>query len=111
MSDDLPATFEARNRLRSIVNRTQELTPLRAVASKAIQMAEDERSAAMDLATLALFLPLCAPGEAPGQPADEMEPLLLEVERGAGCDQQLDMGRGREQAQHEVSVEDPLGIV
>ncbi|MCC6388173.1 MAG: HDOD domain-containing protein [Dehalococcoidia bacterium] len=52
MSDDLPATFEARNRLRSIVNRTQELTPLRAVASKAIQMAEDERSAAMDLATV-----------------------------------------------------------
>ncbi len=52
MSDDLPTTFEARNRLRSIVNRTQELTPLRAVASKAIQMAEDERSAAMDLATV-----------------------------------------------------------
>lgn len=52
MSDDLPTSYEARNRLRSIVNRTQELTPLRAVASKAIQMAEDERSAAMDLATV-----------------------------------------------------------
>ncbi|MBI2766843.1 MAG: HDOD domain-containing protein [Chloroflexi bacterium] len=52
MSDDLPVNFEARNRLRSIVNRTQEVTPLRAVAAKAIQLAEDERSAAMDLATV-----------------------------------------------------------
>jgi putative nucleotidyltransferase with HDIG domain len=52
MSDDLPVNFEARNRLRSIVNRTQEVTPLRAVASRAIQLAEDERSAAMDLATV-----------------------------------------------------------
>lgn len=52
MSDESPATFEARNRLRSIVHRTQELTPLKAVATKAIQMAEDERSAANDLATV-----------------------------------------------------------
>ena len=38
--------------LRMIVNRTMELAPLRAVATKAIQMAEDEHSAAMDLAAV-----------------------------------------------------------
>ena len=43
---------EDRNRLRSIVNKTTELTPLKAVAAKAIQMAGDERSAAMDLAAV-----------------------------------------------------------
>jgi len=43
---------EARNRLRLIVNRTTDLTPLKSVATKAIQLAEDERSAAMDLATV-----------------------------------------------------------
>jgi len=42
----------ARNRLRSIVNRTTDLTPLKSVATKAISIAEDERSAAMDLATV-----------------------------------------------------------
>jgi putative nucleotidyltransferase with HDIG domain len=47
-----PVDFEARNRLRSIVNRTTELTPLKAVATKAIQMAGDERTATMDLATV-----------------------------------------------------------
>lgn len=40
------------NELRMIVARTTELAPLKAVATKAIQMAEDERSAAMDLATV-----------------------------------------------------------
>lgn len=39
-------------RLRSIVSRTTELTPLKAVATKAIQLAEDERSAALDLANV-----------------------------------------------------------
>lgn len=43
---------DARNRLRLIVNRTTDLTPLKAVATKAIQLAEDERSAAMDLSTV-----------------------------------------------------------
>ncbi|MDZ7727579.1 MAG: HDOD domain-containing protein [Dehalococcoidia bacterium] len=38
--------------LRTIVYRTTELTPLKAVAARAIQMAEDEHSAAMDLATV-----------------------------------------------------------
>lgn len=38
--------------LRTIVYRTTELTPLKAVAAKAIQMAEDEHSAAMDLAAV-----------------------------------------------------------
>lgn len=38
--------------LRRIVARTTELAPLKAVATKAIQMAEDERSAAMDLAAV-----------------------------------------------------------
>jgi putative nucleotidyltransferase with HDIG domain len=47
-----PTTAEAKNRLRSIVNRTTELAPLRSVAARAIQLAEDERSAAMDLATV-----------------------------------------------------------
>lgn len=47
-----PVSLEARNQLRTIVSRTAELTPLRSVATKAIQMAEDERSAAMDLATV-----------------------------------------------------------
>lgn len=41
-----------RNRLRTIVQSTTELAPLKAVATKAIQLAEDERSAAMDLATV-----------------------------------------------------------
>ncbi|MCK9520486.1 MAG: HDOD domain-containing protein [Dehalococcoidia bacterium] len=43
---------EARNRLRLIVQRTTELTPLKSVAAKAISIAEDERSAAMDLAAV-----------------------------------------------------------
>ncbi|MGE3075300.1 MAG: HDOD domain-containing protein [Dehalococcoidia bacterium] len=43
---------DARNRLRLIVNRTTDLTPLKSVATKAIQLAEDERSAAMDLSTV-----------------------------------------------------------
>lgn len=47
-----PANVEARNRLRSIVNTTTDLTPLKSVATRAIQLAEDERSAAMDLATV-----------------------------------------------------------
>lgn len=50
MSED--PSSEARNLLRVIVDRTTELTPLKAVASKAIQLAEDERSAAMDLAAV-----------------------------------------------------------
>jgi len=41
-----------RNRLRTIVQATTDLAPLKAVATKAIQLAEDERSAAMDLATV-----------------------------------------------------------
>ena len=45
-------TTEARDRLRLIVNRTTELTPLKTVATRAIQLAEDERTAAMDLATV-----------------------------------------------------------
>lgn len=49
---DQPVSFEARNRLRTIVNRTTELTPLKSVATRAIQLAEDEHSAAMDLATV-----------------------------------------------------------
>lgn len=52
MSIEQPASPEAKNRLRSIVNRTTELAPLRSVAARAIQLAEDERSAAMDLATV-----------------------------------------------------------
>lgn len=52
MTESAPVDFEARNRLRTIVNRTTELTPLKAVATKAIQLAEDERSATMDLAAV-----------------------------------------------------------
>lgn len=52
MTASQPASIEARNRLRSIVNTTTDLTPLKSVATKAIQLAEDERSAAMDLATV-----------------------------------------------------------
>jgi len=44
--------MEAGELLRLIVNRTTELTPLKAVATRAIQMAEDEHSAAMDLASV-----------------------------------------------------------
>lgn len=49
-----PSTLnsDARNRLRLIVNRTTDLTPLKSVATRAIRLAEDERSAAMDLATV-----------------------------------------------------------
>ncbi len=50
--NDSTVDFEDRKRLRTIVNRTTELTPLKAVATKAIQLAEDERSATMDLATV-----------------------------------------------------------
>jgi putative nucleotidyltransferase with HDIG domain len=52
MSSEQPITFEQKNKLRSIVNRTTELAPLKSVATRAIQLAEDERSAAMDLATV-----------------------------------------------------------
>jgi len=52
VTGEMPGEFEARNRLRLIVNRTTELTPLKAVATKAIALAEDERTAAMDLATV-----------------------------------------------------------
>ncbi len=51
-NESVPLELEARNRLRLIVNRTTDLTPLKSVATKAIQLAEDERSAAMDLATV-----------------------------------------------------------
>lgn len=50
--NDQPANDSAHNRVRTIVNRTTELTPLKSVAAKAIQMAEDERSAAIDLASV-----------------------------------------------------------
>jgi putative nucleotidyltransferase with HDIG domain len=53
MSPNDPAEYlQAPNRVRYIVDRTTELTPLKAVAAKAIQLAEDERAAAMDLATV-----------------------------------------------------------
>lgn len=52
MTDEPSNEFEEPNRLRAIVNKTTELTPLKTVATKAIQMAEDERSATMDLANL-----------------------------------------------------------
>ena len=54
MSTDPAAalSLDARNKLRSIVNRTTDLAPLKSVATRAIQLAEDERSAAMDLATV-----------------------------------------------------------
>lgn len=42
----------ARSRLRLIVQRTAELPPLKSVAAKAIAIAEDEHSAAMDLAAV-----------------------------------------------------------
>lgn len=51
-TDPTSLNIDARNRLRLIVNRTTDLTPLKSVATKAIQLAEDERSAAMDLATV-----------------------------------------------------------
>lgn len=50
--DSSNLSLDARNRLRTIVNRTTDLTPLKSVATRAIQLAEDERSAAMDLATV-----------------------------------------------------------
>lgn len=50
--NDAPFDSLARNRLRLIVNRTAELTPLRSVAARAISIAEDERSAALDLAAV-----------------------------------------------------------
>jgi putative nucleotidyltransferase with HDIG domain len=52
MTAEALLTSEARDRLRVIVNRTTELTPLKSVATKAIQLAEDERTAAMDLAAV-----------------------------------------------------------
>ncbi|GMV86760.1 MAG: hypothetical protein AMXMBFR80_26150 [Dehalococcoidia bacterium] len=50
--DSTTLSLDARNRLRTIVNRTTDLAPLKSVATRAIQLAEDERSAAMDLATV-----------------------------------------------------------
>lgn len=50
--DSATLSLDARNRLRAIVNRTTDLAPLKSVATRAIQLAEDERSAAMDLATV-----------------------------------------------------------
>lgn len=47
-----PADLTPHDRLRSIVDRTTELAPLQSVATKAIQIAEDERSATMDLAAV-----------------------------------------------------------
>ncbi len=53
MSPNDPAEYlQSANRVRYIVDRTTELTALNAVAAKAIQLAEDERTAAMDLATV-----------------------------------------------------------
>lgn len=52
MNPEVSLSYEARDRLRVIVNRTTELTPLKAVATRVIQLAEDERTAAMDLATV-----------------------------------------------------------
>jgi putative nucleotidyltransferase with HDIG domain len=49
---DQPTDFDSRNQLRLIVNKTTELRPLKSVATKAIQLAEDERAAAMDLAAV-----------------------------------------------------------
>ncbi len=43
---------DERGRVRTIVNRTTELAPLKVVAAKAIALAEDERSAALDLAAV-----------------------------------------------------------
>ena len=47
-----PIGADTQNLLRMIVSRTTDLTPLKAVATKAITLAEDERTAAMDLATV-----------------------------------------------------------
>ena len=52
MSIQDPIDFAAQNRLRTIVGRTTELAPLKPVAAKAIALAEDERSATMDLAAV-----------------------------------------------------------
>ena len=52
MTNEAPINFEAQDRLRMIVSRTKDLTPLKAAATKAIAMAGDERAAAMDLATV-----------------------------------------------------------
>lgn len=52
MTEDITVNLDSRNRLRLIVNRTTELTPLKSVATRAIQLAEDEHTAAMDLATV-----------------------------------------------------------
>ena len=52
MTGTLDAGKRGSNELRMIVARTTEIAPLKAVATKAIQMAEDERAAAMDLATV-----------------------------------------------------------
>ena len=52
MTTEPPINIQESNRVRSIVNRTTELTPLKSVATRAISLAEDERSAAMDLATV-----------------------------------------------------------
>lgn len=43
---------DERARVRTIVNRTTELAPLKVVAAKAIALAEDERTAALDLAAV-----------------------------------------------------------
>ena len=43
---------DERGRVRTIVNRTAELAPLKTVAAKAIALAEDERTAALDLANV-----------------------------------------------------------
>lgn len=43
---------DERARVRTIVNRTTELAPLKVVAAKAVALAEDERSAALDLAAV-----------------------------------------------------------
>jgi len=51
-NEPAPLESDARNRLRLIVNRTTDLRPLKSVATRAISIAEDERSAAMDLATV-----------------------------------------------------------
>jgi putative nucleotidyltransferase with HDIG domain len=47
-----PIDVTTQNRIRTIVGRTTELKPLKAVAAKAIALAEDERSATMDLASV-----------------------------------------------------------
>ncbi|MEO6396851.1 MAG: HDOD domain-containing protein [Tepidiformaceae bacterium] len=52
MTEEVLISFEAQSRLRMIVNRTTELAPLKAVAIRAIALADDERMAAMDLAAI-----------------------------------------------------------